>query len=151
MADCCLRSISACSHVSCTQRPEMISSAHRHASRTRRGGFGRRACYMTFCGSAVTNLGLLPADEKHKRSTCSGWSLVDAFHVALASAEPEPSRHTVSPVRQKQETTSAWLRRWSPRSKCALFSLPFCFSDSLVMTTTTTTTKVITIPPPVLL
>lgn len=63
-----------------------------------------RAGYMTLCGGSVTSLGLLPAekkDEKHKRSTCSGWSLVDGVHVALASDEPEPSRHTVSPVRQQ--------------------------------------------------
>lgn len=52
--------------------------------------------------------------------TCRGRYPVHARHVALASAELDPSHLSISPVRQEPETTSAWRQRWSPPSKSSL-------------------------------
>lgn len=56
---------------------------------------------------------------KFGRHVEKGRSSVHGCHVALASAGLGLSRLSISPVRQESETTSAWLRRWSPPSKSA--------------------------------
>lgn len=93
-----------------------VASVHGHASRTGGGAAAAAAAAAgggfktTLQEGTVTNLG----------GTCRGRCPVHGLHVALASAEREPSRLGVSPVRQEPETASAWLQRWSPPSKCAL-------------------------------
>lgn len=118
---CCCRgcSIPRLLHTTCPENVSSSSSVHRHAS--------VRVCV---CVWQSQGLGLLPAAKKlpdTRESTCSGWSSAHCFHVALARSA-DRAQH-VSPMRQQQEDTSktsAWLWRWSPRSKCAFFCC-YCF------------------------